>query len=75
MRLASIIATTFMAVALAEDGQSHYDNQEKERFIYGKPGDADFGVPRTADDIIRLEKMWNIDMDLQKSRGAIQGYH
>ena len=54
--------------ALADDPKVHnrtYASLEKERFIYGKPGDRDYGKPRSAKDIIRLEKMWTIDKTTQ----------
>ena len=51
------------------------DEEEKERYIYGKPSDDDYGVSRSPDDVIRLEKMWDLDLNMQKTRGFIQGYH
>ena len=71
-------AAALLALAYAQDDESTRDmsmSPEKERFFYGRPGDADYEEPRGADDIIRLEKMWKIDLDLQKTRGAIQGFH
>ena len=52
-----------------------YDSMEKERFIYGKPGDEGYGEPLTADQIMELEQMWVLDLDVQKLRGFLQGYH
>merc|ERR1712070_939996 len=77
MRLVFLMATTLMS-AFAQDQPAHnrtYESIEKERFVYGKPGDRDYGKPRTAKDIIRLEKMWQLDKDVQQFRGFIQGFH
>ena len=62
--------------AFADDSSNRtYSSLEKERFIYGKPGDRDYGKPRSAADIMRLERMWAIDSGVQQFRGFIQGYH
>ena len=61
------IASVVVAEPSADD--------EKDRYIYGKPGDEDYGTPRSADDVIRLERMWTLDSTMQKVRGFLQGYH
>ena len=61
------------SVVVAEDTTKEDD--QKDRYIYGKPGDEDYGTPRSADDVIRLERMWSLDLNMQKVRGFLQGYH
>jgi hypothetical protein len=51
------------------------ENAQKDRYIYGMPGDEDYGIPRSADDIIRLEGMWELDFQVQRMRGFLEGYH
>lgn len=52
-----------------------YESLEKERFIYGKPGDVGYGENKTAAQIMELEQMWVLDGSAQKYRGFFQGYH
>lgn len=63
------------AIVSLAAGQKTYANQEKERFVYGKPGDQDYGVPRTAQQVMQLEEMWTMDLGVQKFRGVLQGFH
>ena len=51
------------------------NSPEKDRFIYGRPGDDDYGKPRSSEQVIELEKMWHMDLDMQKFRGFLQGFH
>ena len=51
-----------------------FDSDSKERFIYGKPGDWDFGRPRNATEIMQLEHMWYLDQIMAMIRGSIQGF-
>lgn len=68
-----ILAVAAIAgVVVAEEASA---DDEKDRYIYGKPGDEDYGTPRSADDVIRLERMWTMDSNMQKVRGFLQGYH
>jgi hypothetical protein len=52
-----------------------YESLEKERFVYGRPGEEGYGEPKTADEIMELEQMWVVDLEAQKWRGFAQGYH
>ena len=71
-----ILLLSYILGVLAEDNTKvTYASLEKQRFIYGKPGDKDYGKPRSPKDIDRLERMWVLDLDIQKIRGFIQGYH
>ena len=58
-----------------EKPRKEYSDNEKDVFIYGLPGDEDYGVERSAEDLIKLEKMWELDYEVQKWRGAIQGWN
>ena len=49
-------------------------NPQRDMYIYGAPGDEDYDVPRTADDVMRLEAMWEIDHQVQSYRGGMQGF-
>jgi hypothetical protein len=57
-----------------EDGAT-YESVEKERFIYGRPGDEGYAETKTADQLMELEQMWVLDLPMQKYRGFIQGFH
>ena len=37
-----------------QDGAT-YESVEKERFIYGRPGDEGYGDPKTAEQLMELE--------------------
>lgn len=59
----------------ADDGGSTYESVEKERFIYGRPGDEGYGESKTAAQLMELEQMWVLDLPVQKYRGFFQGFH
>lgn len=57
------------------EGGTTYESIEKERFIYGRPGDEGYGEPKTAEELMELEQMWTLDLPMQKYRGFFQGFH
>lgn len=73
------IAALFSLAVLADDTKQQegktYKSIEKERFVYGRPGDKDYGKELSADEIMEREQMWVLDLDVQKSRGFLQGFH
>lgn len=71
MRQVLLLSTMLLGALADDDSNRTYSSLEKERFIYGKPGDRDYGKPRTASDIMRLERMWAIDSGVQQFRGFI----
>lgn len=70
-----LLAVAAIASVVVADEPKDNKDDEKDRYIYGKPGDEDYGTPRSADDVIRLERMWTLDLNMQKTRGFLQGYH
>ena len=54
-----------------EKPQKEYSDNEKDVFIYGLPGDEDYGVERSAEDLIKLERMWGFDFEIAKYRGTL----
>jgi len=50
-----------------------YENNEKEKWIYGTPGTDDYQSDLTEDEIAELEIMWEYDFALSIVRGLIQG--
>jgi len=50
-----------------------YDNNEKEKWIYGTPGTDDYKPDLTDDEIAEMEIMWEYDFALAIVRGLIQG--
>lgn len=74
MRFFNLILAAVAITSVVADEPAPADD-EKDRYVYGKPGDEDYGEPRSADDVIRLERMWTLDLDIQKTRGFLQGYH
>jgi len=80
---AAIVAPTYAQEVITDTGLDVNNgtnttdvqpNPQREMYIYGAPGDEDYGEPRTADDVMRLEAMWEIDAGVQKWRGNIQGF-
>ena len=58
-----------------EDGEEIYTDEEKNNFIFGVPGTPEYNDHKTPDEIMQLEVMWEIDHDIQKFRGALQGWY
>jgi len=48
-----------------------YENNEKEKWIYGTPGTEDYKTDLTDDEIEELEIMWDYDFALSIVRGVI----
>ena len=46
---------TAAVVGLVSAQGTTYESLEKERFIYGRPGEAGYGEPKTAEEIMELE--------------------
>ena len=69
MKYLSILFAILATVHTVVGQEQHFDNEEKEDYIYGD------GKPKTAKDIQRLEIMWQIDEDISKTRGFIQGFN
>lgn len=38
-----------------QEGGTTYESIEKERFIYGRPGDEGYGEPKSAEELMELE--------------------
>lgn len=81
--LSALAATSFSGVHAQMDdqdtdggnGTTTYESVEKERFIYGRPGDEGYGESKTAAELMELEQMWVLDLPVQKYRGFFQGFH
>lgn len=73
----TLVTAGLLSIVAAQGDQTGttYESVEKERFIYGKPGDEGYGEPMTADDLMELEQMWVLDGEAQKWRGFVQGFH
>jgi hypothetical protein len=69
--LVSLVATQ----SSGKDSGTTYESKEKEEFIYGRPGSEGYGETKTAAEIMELEQMWVLDLNAQKYRGALQGFH
>lgn len=70
--------TTYVSAQEDQDNGDEartYESIEKERFVYGRPGDEGYGEPKTAAELMELEQMWVLDLPMQKYRGFIQGFH
>lgn len=57
-----------------EKPKKHYDSNEKEIWIYGRPGDADYKKNITDDEYAELEIMWEYDYAVSIIRGLVQGF-
>lgn len=44
-----------------EKEEKKYSDDEKQRFIYGQPGDEDYKEELTSEEIIQREEMWVLD--------------
>mmetsp|Transcript_14227 Transcript_14227/g.24201 ORF Transcript_14227/g.24201 Transcript_14227/m.24201 type:complete len:260 (-) Transcript_14227:102-881(-) len=51
-----------------------YDSKEKEHFIYGVPGSEEYKREKSPEEIMRLDLMWELDLDVQQVRGVVQGF-
>lgn len=55
-----------------------YDGaEERQAWIYGIPGEDNYREEGSlsGEDVLILEEMWEIDLEVQKKRGSIQGWH
>ena len=48
-----------------------YDNNEKEKWIYGTPGSPDYKKDMTEDEVAEMEIMWDYDYVMSIIRGII----
>lgn len=48
-----------------------YENDEKEKWIYGTPGSEDYKPDLTEDEIAEMEIMWDYDFAMAITRGVI----
>ena len=80
MKFASIVSVYMCALIMPSNVQAsldlddspertrrEYDSDEKNRWIFGIWGDANL----TAEEIKREEIMWELDLDIQKTRGFL----
>lgn len=74
MKVLSIVVACILGLVTAAD-QKQYDSQEKQRFIYGRPTDDDYGKTKTPEQLKEYESMWETDLGVQKFRGAMQGFY